>query len=87
MTNNNISLPSAVTTMVMQPMNANAQGSVHDVENYSEPETAISSFFTMVHLKDGKPASVDKIEPITDEDKELYNLGKQTYLGIKSKYK
>ena len=31
MTNNNISLPSAVTTMVMQPMNANAQGSVHEI--------------------------------------------------------
>ena len=152
--NKNISFTSAITTMIMQPMNANAQGSVHggdlmkimdntagvvarrhskgtvvtarvdelvfhkpvfvgniitctgqlayvgsssmqimvkvlvhDVENYSEPETAISSFFTMVHLKDGKPSPVEKIVPVTDEDKKLYNLGEQTYLEIKSKYK
>ncbi|NLL82313.1 MAG: acyl-CoA thioesterase [Tissierellia bacterium] len=152
--NKNISFSSAVATMLMQPMNANSQGSVHGgdlvkimdniagiaarkhsrgmvvtaridelvfhkpvfvgdiitcigqvayvgsssmqvmvkvlvdhVDKDSEPEIAISSFFTMVHLKDGKPAPVEKIVAVTDEEKDLYKLGEQIYLEIKSKYK
>ena len=60
---------------------------VDHVDKDSEPEIAISSFFTMVHLKDGKPAPVEKIVAVTDEEKDLYKLGEQIYLEIKSKYK
>lgn len=60
---------------------------VRDLENYADPVTALSAFFTMVHLKDGKPASIPKLVPITDEEKELYLLGEEKYLEIKSKYK
>jgi len=59
---------------------------VHDLDNYSEPETALSAFFTMVHLKDGKPAPVPKIVPQTKEEEELYNLGEKKHFEIKAKY-
>ncbi len=59
---------------------------VHDLDNYSEPEIALSAFFTMVHLKDGKPAPVPKIVPQTKEEEELYKLGEKKHLEIKAKY-
>lgn len=59
---------------------------VHDVENYSDPKMAISSFFTMVHIKDEKPTKVSKIVPETEEEKELYRMGEEIHLEIKSKY-
>ena len=151
----NVSFSNAITTVIMQPMHANAQGSVHggelmkikdniagivafkhtrgsgnvvtarvdelvfikpvkvgdiitcvgqltyvgkssmqimvkiyvrDLTNYSEPEIALSSFFTMVHLKDGKPALVPKIEPKTREEEELYSLGEKKYIDNKNKF-
>lgn len=151
----NVSFSNAITTMIMHPMHANAQGSVHggelmkvmdnvagvvgfkhsrgkgnvvtarvdelvfikpvkvgdiitcvgqltyvgnssmqimvkiyvrDLTNYSEPEIALSSFFTMVHLIDGIPTSVPKITPVTKEEKELYRLGEKKYLENKNKF-
>lgn len=150
----NVNFSNAITTVIMQPMHANAQGSVHggnlmmlmdnvagiaaikhakssvvtarvdelvflkpvnvgdiitcvgqlayvgrtsmqvivkiyvrDVNDYDKPELALTSFFTMVHLVNGKPAPVEKLIPITDEEKELYRLGESKYLEIKEKYK
>lgn len=60
---------------------------VRDFENNTDPETALSAFFTMVHLKDGKPASVPKLTPTTKEEIDIYKLGESKYLEIKSKYK
>jgi len=59
---------------------------VHDLDNYSEPVTALSAFFTMVHLKDGKPSTVPKIEPKTKEEEVLYKLGEKKHFEIKAKY-
>ena len=63
---------------------------VHDVCNYSQPELALTAFFTMVHLVDGKPAEVPKLLPTTKEEEELYKLGEKKYYEIKQnkqKYK
>jgi len=57
---------------------------VHEIENYSEPETAITAFFTMVHLKDGKPHPVEPLVPITQEEIDLYRLGEAKYNQIKA---
>lgn len=59
---------------------------VRNLENCSEPELALSSFFTMVHLKDGKSAPVPKLIPKTDEEKKLFELGEKKYYEIKKKY-
>lgn len=150
----NVSFSNAITTMIMQPMHANAQGNVHggdlmkimdnvagivakkhgrgpavtarvdelvflrpvnigdiitcvgqlayvgtssmqifvnvyvrDLENYTDPMIALSSLFTMVHLENGKPASVSKLVPSTPEEEELFKLGEKKYLELKSKYK
>ena len=60
---------------------------VHELDNYSQPETALTAFFTMVHLVDNKPAKVPKLVVTTKEEEELYKLGEQKYKEIKSKYK
>ena len=59
---------------------------VHEMENYDEPKTALTAFFTMVHMVDDKPASVPPLKPVTEEDKRLFKLGKEKYLEIKDKY-
>lgn len=60
---------------------------VHELNNYHEPETALTAFFTMVHLVDGKPSPVDKLVPITEAEHELYKLGEDKYKDIQLKYK
>lgn len=60
---------------------------VHELENYSEPETALTAFFTMVHIADNKPAPVPELVAVTEEEKEIYRLGEKKYMEIKSKYK
>ncbi len=60
--------------------------SVHEVENYSEPEVALTAFFTMVHLKNQKPSTVPPLHPTTKEEKELYALGERKYKEIKAKF-
>jgi acyl-CoA hydrolase len=52
-----------------------------------EPETALSAFFTMVHMQDGVPAPVPPIEPETEAERELYRLGEEKYREIRAKYK
>ena len=59
---------------------------VHDLNNYSQPKTALSAFFTMVHLKNGLPSPVTKLFAKTKEDEELYKLGERKYLEIKAKF-
>lgn len=59
---------------------------VHDVDNYSDPEIALTAFFTMVHLVDNKPAKVPELIVTTKEEEELYKLGEKKYKEIKEKY-
>ena len=59
---------------------------VHEMENYSEPETALTAFFTMVHLVDNKPARVPELIVTTKEEEELYKLGEKKHKEIKEKY-
>jgi hypothetical protein len=59
---------------------------VHEMEDYDKPKTAITAFFTMVHMVDDKPAPVTPLDPVTEEDKKLFALGKEKYLEIKKKY-
>ena len=59
---------------------------IHDINNYSNPETAASALFTMVHLVDSKPARVPQLIASTKEEEELYILGEKVYKQIKSKH-
>ena len=58
---------------------------VHELKDYSNPITALTAFFTMVHIVDGKATAVPRLNPITPEEKEIYRLGEQKYLEIKAK--
>jgi uncharacterized protein (TIGR00369 family) len=58
---------------------------VHKLENYDQPETALTAFFTMVHLVDNKPAPVPPLKIKTKEDEDLYKLGEQKYMEIKKR--
>ena len=60
---------------------------VHELSNYSQPETALTAFFTMVHLVDNKPVKVPELVVTTKEEEEIYKLGEKKYKEIKSKYK
>ena len=60
---------------------------VHELDNYQEPETALTAFFTMVHMKDDAPSPVQPLNPVTDAEIELYRSGEQKYMEIQSKYK
>lgn len=60
---------------------------VHELDNYSEPDTALTAFFTMVHMVDNKPAKVPELVVTTKEEEELYKLGEKKYFEIKAKYK
>lgn len=60
---------------------------VHELTNYSQPETALTAFFTMVHLVDNKPTAVPKLVITTKEEEEIYKLGENKYKEIKSKYR
>ena len=59
---------------------------IHDVRNYSEPETALTAFFTMVHLVNGKPSKVPELVVTNKEEEELYRLGEKKHNEIKAKY-
>lgn len=59
---------------------------VRDVKNYNKSEVALTAFFTMVHLVDGKPAEVPKLVATTKEEEEIYKLGEKKYKAIKKKY-
>jgi len=58
---------------------------VNELSNYSQPETAMTAFVTMVHLVDNKPAKVPRLVATTKEEEEIYKLGEQKYKDIKLK--
>ena len=60
---------------------------VHEPTDYSQQETAMTAFFTMVHLIDNKPAKVPELVVTSKEEEELYRLGERKYYEIKSKYR
>ena len=59
---------------------------VEDVHTESRPDAALTAFFTMVHMKDGKPAPVPQLVISTPEEETLYQLGEKKYLEIKGRY-
>lgn len=60
---------------------------VNNMDNFSQPEIAMTAFFTMVHLVDNKPAEVEKLVVTNKDEEELYKLGERKYYEIKSKYR
>ncbi|OZV11781.1 hypothetical protein CIW83_13035 [Tissierella sp. P1] len=56
------------------------------IENYSEWETALTAFVTMVHMVDNKSAKVPELIVTTKEEEEIYKLGEKKYKEIKDKY-
>ncbi|MPW25720.1 acyl-CoA thioesterase [Alkalibaculum sp. M08DMB] len=58
---------------------------VDRLDESSDQEPALTAFFTMVHLVDGKPSKVPKLVINTKEEEELYKLGEKKYKEIKLK--
>lgn len=58
---------------------------VEDILEEQEPLKALSAFFTMVHLKDGKPSQVQPLIVSNEEEEALFELGKKKYLEIQAK--
>lgn len=58
---------------------------VHDILDDKESDVALTAFFTMVHLVDGKPSMVQPLLITNQEEKELYELGEKKYLEIQKK--
>lgn len=58
---------------------------VHELDDISNPKLAVSSFVTMVHLKDWKPAKVPGLIVTTKEEEILYSIGEKKHLEIKQK--
>lgn len=59
---------------------------VNDPQDDFYPEVALTAFFTMVHLVDDKPARVEPLFPLNDEEEDLYLLGERKYLEIKNRF-
>ena len=59
---------------------------VNGWRDYSKTETALTAFFTIVHIKDEKPAKVPELVIITEQDAKLYKLGEKKHMEIKSKF-
>ncbi|NTW71174.1 MAG: acyl-CoA thioesterase [Eubacteriaceae bacterium] len=59
---------------------------VHTLKNYTDTLVALTAFFTMVHMKEGKPAKVPRLTVTTEEERDLYLLGERKYKEIKKKY-
>lgn len=58
---------------------------VHGLQDGQAPETALTAFFTMVHMEEGKPAPVPPLVPATEEERELHRLGEAKYREIRAK--
>jgi len=58
---------------------------VHELQDYAQHITALTAFFTMVHVVEGRPTAVPRLNPVTDFEKEIYRLGEQKYNQIKTK--
>lgn len=58
---------------------------VHDLNDFSKTEKALSAFFTLVHVDDnGRPAKIPSLKAADKTDEIFYQLGKQKYLAIKA---
>ena len=58
---------------------------VEDIMTNTEPLLALSAFFTMVHLVDGKHSKVEPLVITNQEERKLYELGEKKYLEIQKK--
>ena len=58
---------------------------VHDVNDFSNPKLAVSSFVTMVHLVDWTPAKVPALKVTTKEEEIIYKIGEKKHMEIKEK--
>lgn len=59
---------------------------VHEIKNYAEPTTALTAFFTMVHIdEEGKPKAVPPLKVVTKEEKYLFALGEYKYQQNRNK--
>ncbi|MPW26531.1 acyl-CoA thioesterase [Alkalibaculum sp. M08DMB] len=59
---------------------------VHDLNNFEKSETALTAFFTMVHLdNNGRPKKIPTLKFNTDIESELYALGEKKYNENKNK--
>ncbi|MDR7871309.1 MAG: hotdog domain-containing protein [Tissierellaceae bacterium] len=59
---------------------------VHDLNDFSNPKLAVSSFVTMVHLVDWTPAKVPELVVNSKEDKILYEIGEKKHKEIRQKF-
>jgi acyl-CoA hydrolase len=61
---------------------------VEDVTKDEPPKTALTAYFTFVSLdKEGKPCQVPSLEVETEEERRLFEEGKQRYLAYKEQKK
>lgn len=60
---------------------------VHELKDYAQHSTALTAFFTMVHVVNGVPTAVAKLVPHNTAEESIYRLGEQKYLAIKAKKK
>lgn len=59
---------------------------VEDVTKDEPAKTALTAYFTFVALdKDGSPQTVPPLELITDEERQLFEAGRQRYLAYKQR--
>jgi len=59
---------------------------VEDFDKEEPPQLALTAFFTMVALdKNGNTTPVPSLEITTDEERRLFEEGRQRYLGYKEK--
>lgn len=62
--------------------------SVEDLDKEEPAKTALTSFFTLVSLDEqGKPQPVPELTTTTDEERCLFEQGRQRYLAHKNKSK
>lgn len=66
-------------------MQVMVQVNVHDLKDYESHATALTAFFTMVHVVNGKPTPVQPLIPVTDHELAIYQLGEAKYKAIKAK--
>jgi len=59
---------------------------VEDLKSEESAKVAVTGFFTMIALdENGKPVAVPSLELTTDEEKKLFEEGKERYLNNKKK--
>jgi len=59
---------------------------VEDLKSEGPPKVAVTGLFTMIALdENGKPAAVPPLEVTTDEEKKLFEEGRERYLNNKKK--